>query len=149
MDTNKFFSFSRIAMVMKREIMENWKTNLYRLIGIYAAFALVMVLTMSKQVTYSDSQMAFQHYCSNIMGTFAFIIGIFGIVYAANIMENMITKLKEAGHVLSDEQQVQAVIKSLLASWEHMKVNLTHNENIVIFNDVAKHLELEDERLEA
>lgn len=25
MDTNKFFSFSRIAMVMKREIMENWK----------------------------------------------------------------------------------------------------------------------------
>ena len=38
MDTNKFFSFSRIAMVMKREIMENWKTNLYRLIGIYAAF---------------------------------------------------------------------------------------------------------------
>ena len=27
MDTNKFFSFSRIAMVMKREIMENWKTN--------------------------------------------------------------------------------------------------------------------------
>ena len=29
MDTNKFFSFSRIAMVMKREIMENWKTNLY------------------------------------------------------------------------------------------------------------------------
>ena len=41
MDTNNFFSFSRIAMVMKREIMENWKTNLYRLIGIYAAFALV------------------------------------------------------------------------------------------------------------
>ena len=47
-----------------------------------------------EKVTYSDSQMAFQHYCSNIMGTFAFIIGIFGIVYAANIMENMITKEK-------------------------------------------------------
>ncbi len=25
MDTNHFFSFSRIAMVMKREIIENWK----------------------------------------------------------------------------------------------------------------------------
>ena len=48
MDTNNFFSFSRIAMVMKREIMENWKTNLYRLIGIYAAFALVMILHMWK-----------------------------------------------------------------------------------------------------
>ena len=51
MDTNKFFSFPRIAMVMKREIMENWKTNLYRLIGIYAGFLLVMVFTMSKQAS--------------------------------------------------------------------------------------------------
>ena len=29
MDTNKFFSFSRIAMVMKREIMENWKKQIF------------------------------------------------------------------------------------------------------------------------
>ncbi|XP_028768008.1 tetraketide alpha-pyrone reductase 1-like [Neltuma alba] len=36
-------------------------------------------------------------------------------------MANMIRELKEAGHVLSDEQQVQAVIRSLPASWEHMK----------------------------
>ena len=46
MDTNHFFSFSRIAMVMKREIMENWKKNLYSLIGLYAAFAIVMVGNM-------------------------------------------------------------------------------------------------------
>ncbi|XP_028782485.1 uncharacterized protein LOC114738591 [Neltuma alba] len=64
-------------------------------------------------------------------------------------MANMIKELKEAGHIFSDEQQVQAVIKSLPASWEYMKVNLTHNENIVTFNDVAKYLELEDELLEA
>lgn len=37
MDTNHFFSFSRIAMVMKREIIENWKKNLYAFIGLYAA----------------------------------------------------------------------------------------------------------------
>lgn len=46
MDTNHFFSFSRIAMVMKCEIMENWKKNLYSLIGLYAAFAIVMVGNM-------------------------------------------------------------------------------------------------------
>lgn len=114
MDTNKFFSFSRIAMVMKREIMENWKTNLYRLIGIYAAFALVMVLTMSKQVTYSDSQMAFQHYCSNIMGTFAFIIGIFGIVYAANIMENMITKEKRIAFLMLPATMIEKFVARFL-----------------------------------
>ena len=114
MDTNKFFSFLRIAMVMKREIMENWKTNLYRLIGIYAAFALVMVLTMSKQVTYSDSQMAFQHYCSNIMGTFAFIIGIFGIVNAANIMENMITKEKRIAFLMLPATMIEKFVARFL-----------------------------------
>ena len=94
MDTNNFFSFSRIAMVMKREIMENWKTNLYRLIGIYAAFALVMILHMWTMSSGRSSQISFTTYCSNIMGTFVFIIGIASIAYAANIMENMITKRK-------------------------------------------------------
>ena len=31
MDTNHFFSFSRIAMVMKREIIENWKKRTFML----------------------------------------------------------------------------------------------------------------------
>ena len=66
MDTNNFFSFSRIAMVMKREIMENWKTNLYRLIGIYAAFALVMILHMWTMSSGRSSQISFTAYCSNI-----------------------------------------------------------------------------------
>ena len=61
----------------------------------------------------------------------------------------MIMELKSAGHALTDEQQVQVVIRSLPHSWEHMKVNMTHNENIKTFADIARHLELEDERLEA
>ena len=100
MDTNNFFSFSRIAMVMKREIMENWKTNLYRLIGIYAAFALVMILHMWTMSSGRSSQISFTAYCSNIMGTFVFIIGIASIAYAANIMENMITKEKRIAFLM-------------------------------------------------
>ena len=30
-----------------------------------------------------------------------------------------------------------------------MKVNMTHNESIKTFADIARHLELEDERLES
>ena len=30
MNANRYFSFSRLALVMKRDFMENWKTNLYR-----------------------------------------------------------------------------------------------------------------------
>ena len=59
----------------------------------------------------------------------------------------MISELKVAGHTLSDEQQVQAVIRSLPHNWEHMKVNLTHNENVKTFEDTMRHLELEEDRL--
>ena len=41
------------------------------------------------------------------------------------------------------------MIRSLPTSWEHMKVNMTHNENIKTFANIARHLELEDERFEA
>lgn len=93
MDNNNFFSFPRIAMVMKREIMENWKTNLYRFIGLYAAFALVMILNMLKVGSrVEDYQVMYNHYCSNIMASFIFIVGIASFVYAASIMENMMTK---------------------------------------------------------
>lgn len=93
MDNNNFFSFPRIMMVMKREIMENWKTNLYRFIGLYAAFALVMILNMLKVGSrVEDYQVMYNHYCSNVMASFIFIVGIASFVYAASIMENMITK---------------------------------------------------------
>ena len=62
-------------------------------------------------------------------------------------MSNMIMELKSVRHALTDEQQVQVVIWSVPHSWEHMKVNMTHNENIKTFADIARHLELEDERL--
>ena len=61
----------------------------------------------------------------------------------------MIRELKSAGHSLTDEQQIQAVIRSLPNSWENMKINMTHNDNIKTFDDISRHVELEDECLEA
>ena len=55
------------------------------------------------------------------------------------IMSKMISELRVVGHEMTDEQQVQAVICSLPSSWEHMCVNLTHNDNIKTFDDVACH----------
>ena len=62
-------------------------------------------------------------------------------------MSNMINKLRAIGHEMINKQQVQAVIRSLSNNWEHMRVKLTHNENIKIFDDVACHVELEEDRL--
>ena len=62
-------------------------------------------------------------------------------------MSNMISELKGAGHELIDKQQVQVVIRSLPYAWEHLRINLTHNDNIKTFDDVARHVELEEDRL--
>ncbi|OMO94612.1 hypothetical protein CCACVL1_05905 [Corchorus capsularis] len=64
-------------------------------------------------------------------------------------MSTLIRELSAAGVALTNEQQVQAVISSLPDSWEHMKANMTHNESVRTFEDIARHLELEDERLKA
>ncbi|KAK0574754.1 hypothetical protein LWI29_028537 [Acer saccharum] len=64
-------------------------------------------------------------------------------------MSNMIRELKFAGHSLTYEQQIQAVIRSLPNSWENMKINMTHNDNIKTFDDISRHVELEDECLKA
>uniref|UniRef100_A0A3Q7FGP7 Uncharacterized protein n=1 Tax=Solanum lycopersicum TaxID=4081 RepID=A0A3Q7FGP7_SOLLC len=64
-------------------------------------------------------------------------------------MSNMIAQLKSVGYVFSDEKQVHVVISSLPNNQEHLKVNLTYNDNILKILDVARHVELEDERLGA
>lgn len=64
-------------------------------------------------------------------------------------MSNMIRELKTSGHSLTDEQQVQAVIRSLPTDWEYMKVNMTHNESVKTFDDIEQHLLLEDVRRES
>ena len=65
------------------------------------------------------------------------------------VMSNMIRELRTAGQIMSDEQQVQTVLRSLPESWDHMKIQMTHNDNVKTFEDISRHLELEDERLEA
>lgn len=57
--------------------------------------------------------------------------------------------LKDAGVNLTNEQQVQAIIRSLPYNWEHMKIFLTHNMNKKTMVDTLCHLELEEDLIEA
>ncbi|KAK2989911.1 hypothetical protein RJ640_001976 [Escallonia rubra] len=61
------------------------------------------------------------------------------------VMSNMIGKLRDVGHALTDEQQVRAVIRFIPASWANMKHILTHSESIKDFSDVSQHVILEAE----
>ena len=62
-------------------------------------------------------------------------------------MSNMIIELGVVGHEMTYEQQVQVVICSLPNHLKHMRVNLTHDDNIKTFDDVARHVELEEDHL--
>ena len=64
-------------------------------------------------------------------------------------MSSMVRDLNVLGHILTDEQQVQAIIRSLPDSWLHMKQILTHNDNIKILKDISRHVELEADRIVA
>ena len=60
----------------------------------------------------------------------------------------MISKLNEAGHTLTDEQHIYVVIRSLPHNWKHIKVHLTYNQSIKTLNNIARHLELEEDCIE-
>ncbi|KAL0378716.1 UNVERIFIED_CONTAM: hypothetical protein Sradi_3177100 [Sesamum radiatum] len=67
-----------------------------------------------------------------------------------DVMKDMIRELQNAGCELSDEQQVLAVLRSLPEpTWGHVKLVLTHNEQIKTFDSVASHLKLEADRRES
>ena len=62
-------------------------------------------------------------------------------------MSNMISELRCVGYEMTDEQQVQVMIHSLPSNQEHKRVNLTHNDNIKTSDDIARYVELEEDRL--
>ena len=57
------------------------------------------------------------------------------------------SELQGVGHEMTNEQQVQEVILSLLSNQEHIRVNLTNNDNIKTFDVVACHVELKEDPL--
>ena len=62
-------------------------------------------------------------------------------------IKRMIRELKTYGHVFTNEQRVEAIIKSLPKSCEHMVVNMTLNKSVKTFDNIVCHLELEVKRL--
>ena len=88
MSTNNTFSFARLALVMKRDLMENWKANLYRFLGPYAVLLLAMLMGYMKIIQ------NFAEFSSAIAGVFSSILFIGSTFTAAHMMETMDTQQK-------------------------------------------------------
>ncbi|KAK4420086.1 hypothetical protein Salat_2421500 [Sesamum alatum] len=72
------------------------------------------------------------------------------VIQHLDVMNDMIRELKNAGIMLSDEQQVLAVLKSLPEqTWGHVKLVLTHNEQIKMIDSVVSYPKLEADRKES
>ena len=85
MSTNNCFSFARLGMVMKRDLMENWKKNLYRFLGPYAGFLLVILFCYMIKSDFSAFQIT-------MLSAFTLILVFGGFYTASSIMENMDTQ---------------------------------------------------------
>lgn len=86
MDTNRCFSFSRLAMVMKRDLMENGKKTLYGFLGICTLFLAMYLLMMATDYR------SLSGYINAHTSAFG-VISAFYLTYAASeMMRNLRTK---------------------------------------------------------
>ena len=93
MNTNRYFSFSRLGLVMKRDFMENWKTNLYRFLGPYAAFLLVMWFSSMNMTNFNE-------FSDIVSGTFFSVLFFGGSFTASYVLEMMNTQQKRISFLM-------------------------------------------------
>ncbi|MBQ8442106.1 MAG: hypothetical protein IJX29_01960 [Bacteroides sp.] len=93
MSTNNSFSFSRLGLVMKRDLMENWKKNLYRFLGPYAGFLMVILFCYMIECDFFSFKIT-------MLSAFTLILVFGGAYTASSILENMNTQQKRVSFLM-------------------------------------------------
>ena len=101
MNTNQHFSFLRMAMVMKRDLMENWKKNLYMFLGIFLVF-LGMYLLIMNEYDYKryDAYLAVERYIESYVSAFSVITLFFLLYFSSEMMKHMRTKEERTSYLM-------------------------------------------------
>lgn len=116
MSTNNSFSFSRLGLVMKRDWMENWKTNLYVFIGIYGAYLVSYLVSMDmySQPRYLNNAYLEASYFKSHSGYFAFIAAVLLIYFAAQTMRNMKNKESRLAYLMLPATSLEKFVARVL-----------------------------------
>lgn len=93
MNTNRYFSFSRLGLVMKRDFMESWKTNLYRFLGPYTIFLLVMWFSSMNMTNFNE-------FSDIVSATFFSVLFFGGSFTASYALETMNTQQKRISFLM-------------------------------------------------
>lgn len=98
------FSMTRVQHIMRRDLIENWKSNLYGLLGIFAAcfFPMLGFLWSAERWTeegYPEVYF-FERFCGNMLGIIGMVVSVAMIYYASRIMKCMDNKEKRISYLL-------------------------------------------------
>lgn len=98
------FSMTRVQYIMRRDLIENWKSNLYGLLGIFAAcfFPMLGFLWSAERWTEEGypEVYSFERFCGNMLGIISIVVSVAMIFYASRIMKCMDNKEKRISYLL-------------------------------------------------
>lgn len=98
------FSMTRVQHIMRRDLIENWKSNLYGLLGIFAAcfFPMLGFLWSAERWTEEGypEVYSFGRFCGNMLGIIGMVVSVAMIYYASRIMKCMDNKKKRISYLL-------------------------------------------------
>ena len=116
MNTKSYFSFSRLALVMKRDLMENWKMNLYIFLGFFLAFLGVYLFQMYDYSDYDGIPTAYQveRYISHHTETFSIITSCLLFYFASESMRNMRTKEQRLSYLMLPATKLEKFVSRAL-----------------------------------
>lgn len=102
MDTT--FSMVRVRNIMQRDLIENWKSNLYGLLGIFAAFFFPMLGFLWSAEDWVETGFpevySFHRFCGNMLGVIGMVVSFAMIFYASRIMKCMDSKENRISYLL-------------------------------------------------
>ena len=107
MKTCQCFSLSRLALVMKRDWMENWKTNLYRFLGPYAGFLIVILFCYMADCDYES-------FAAIVLSAFTLVLFFGGAYNASLIMENMGTLQQRISYLMLPATSLEKFVSRAL-----------------------------------
>lgn len=98
------FSMARVRNIMQRDLIENWKSNLYGLLGIFAAFFFPMLGLLWSAEDWVETGFpegySFHRFCGNMLGVIGMVVSFAMIFYASRIMKCMDSKEKRISYLL-------------------------------------------------
>ena len=116
MSTNRYFSFSRLGLVMKRDLMENWKKNLNLFLAMSLAFLAVYLFQMNDfDISWMNDSIEAKTYINGHTQGFATIFYLTLFYQAAEIMSNMRKKESRLSYLVLPATMLEKFVARALA----------------------------------